>query len=270
MIMEAAQRHLRLNISIHDRVARVYESRHGEIFNDVEQRRLRSALARALELVTGDSETITALDFGCGSGNLTHHLVELGADVVACDVSTRFLKSVTKRFQGMPVRTHQLNGVDLAGIAADSVHFVGAYSVLHHIPDYLAAVKEMARVCRPGGVIYLDHEFSPGYWSRDPLYAKFTAEAARINWRKYCVLENYIGKVRRWFDPRHANEGDIHVWSDDHIEWQRIAALLEDAGCDIVITEDYLLYRRLYRLEIYEAYKERCADQRLLVARKRV
>ncbi len=267
-LMATADHHLSLNISIHDRVAKVYEARHGEIFNDIEQGRLRSALARALGHVRSRSATITALDFGCGSGNLTRHLLQLGAEVIACDVSPRFLELVTRRFDGLPVRLHRLNGKDLSEIAAESIDFVGAYSVLHHIPDYLGALKEMARVCRPGGVIYLDHEHCPAYWTRDPLYSQFVQEAAHIDWRKFCVWQNYVGKIRRFFNPRFANEGDIHVWPDDHIEWPQIEAVLSDAGCEIVQREDYLLYRRIYRAEVYDRYKNQCVDHRLLVVRK--
>ncbi|MEX2140291.1 MAG: class I SAM-dependent methyltransferase [Pirellulales bacterium] len=268
--MDTAQSQLLSNITIHDRVARVYEARHGEIFNDIEQGRLRAALAQALALVRSGSLTTTALDFGCGSGNLSGHLLQLGAAVIACDVSPRFLELVTRRFDGLPVRTHRLNGENLAEIPSDSVDFVGAYSVLHHIPDYLGALEEMTRVCRPGGVISLDHEHSPAYWARDAVYSQFVQEATRVDWRKFCVWQNYVGKLRRFFNPRYANEGDIHVWPDDHIEWRYIEALLNNAGCEIVRVEDYLLYRRIYRSEIYDRYQDRCVDQRLLVARKRI
>jgi ubiquinone/menaquinone biosynthesis C-methylase UbiE len=267
-LMETAQRQVQANITIHDRVARVYEARHGEIFNDIEQGRLRAALTQALALVESDSQIRTALDFGCGSGNLTWHLLQLGAEVIACDVSSRFLELVTRRFHGQPVRTHRLNGENLSEIPSDSVDFVGAYSVLHHIPDYLGALAEMARVCRPGGVIYLDHEHSPSYWARDEVYSQFVREATRLDWRKFCVWQNYVGKLRRFFNPRYANEGDIHVWPDDHIEWPQIEDVLIESGCEIVRVEDYLLCRRMYRSEVYERYKDRCVDQRLMVARK--
>ena len=267
--MEAAQRQLLENINIHDRVAKVYDARHGEIFNDIEQARVGAAIARALELVQSKSENKTALDFGCGSGNLTRHLLELGLEVIACDVSPRFLELISRTFHGLSVRTHRLNGDDLREISSSSVDFAAAYSVLHHVPDYLGAIAELARVCRPGGIIYLDHEHTPSYWTRDPVYSQFVAEAEQFNWQKFLVLHNYVGKIRRVFNPRYANEGDIHVWPDDHIEWPLIEEVLINAECEVLLREDYLLYRRLYRRETYERYKDRCVDQRLLVARKR-
>src|SRR6478672_11518223 len=97
---ERARHQLQANVDVHDRIAAQFEKRHGEIFNEVEQQRLRSTLARAAGLATSKSQPQRALDFGCGSGNLTRHLLALGFHVVACDVSERFLDVVIERFPG--------------------------------------------------------------------------------------------------------------------------------------------------------------------------
>jgi ubiquinone/menaquinone biosynthesis C-methylase UbiE len=259
---------LRQNVEIHDRIARRYEERHREIFNPIEQLRLESALKSAFRLVATESQRRRALDFGCGSGNLTRHLLALGAEVVAADVSTNFLDLVAGRFRTPCLTTHVLNGQDLGEFADESFEFVAAYSVLHHIPDYLGAVRELARVCKVGGVILLDHEPTEGFWRGDAIYRRFIAEASRTDWRKFLVLGNYVGKVRRWFNPRYANEGDIHVWPDDHVEWPAVERVLTDAGCTTILREDYLLYKSNYRQEVYERYANSCTDTRCLVSRK--
>jgi len=264
-----SQREIERNIAIHDRLARRYDALHGEIFNDVEQARLRVALARAASFVESGTSTLTALDMGCGSGNLSRHLLELGGQVLAADVSQGFLDLVEHRFSGRPINTVKLNGHDLSNISSNSRDIVAAYSVLHHIPDYIAAIKEMARVCTVGGVIYLDHELTDEYWAGDPVYDQFKAEALRFDWRKYLVWSNYVDRVHRIFDPRYTNEGDIHVWPDDHIEWSKIDKLLSDAGFDCVHAEDYLLSRKLYRPSIYSHYVGRCTDMRNRVYRRR-
>lgn len=88
-MMDEVQR----NIAIHNRVAKKYERIHGEIFNDVEQARLRSLLERAVGEVRSGREPLRALDMGCGSGNLTGHLLALGLEVTAADVAQGFLDS---------------------------------------------------------------------------------------------------------------------------------------------------------------------------------
>ncbi len=58
--------------------AAAYERTHREIFNPVEQPRLRDALRRAIEAVQTGSKPLKALDYGCGSGNLTQALGRSG------------------------------------------------------------------------------------------------------------------------------------------------------------------------------------------------
>lgn len=261
-----ANRDIARNAIIHDELAWRYDAIHGEIFNQVEQARLAALLARAKAEVRGCPEPLAALDFGCGSGNLARHLLALGMVVMAADVSRGFLNLVASRYPG--VTTHWMESGDTAGLADASFDFVATYSVLHHIPDYLAACAELARVCRPGGVVVIDHEPSEGYWLDDPAYAAFCRKTLRFDWRKYLTLNNYWHRMRRLFDPRHSNEGDIHVWPDDHVEWPKVSAVMVAHGLEPVIEEDYLLARKLYRPDIYARHVDRLSDTRVMVFRK--
>lgn len=263
-----AEQKVRQNVAVHNRIARKYEKLHGEIFNDIEQARLRSIVRRALEEVRTGINPPTALDFGCGSGNLTSHLLACGASVTAADVAQGFLDLVRSRYPSNRLQTFLLNGTDLAELPDSSFDVVAAYSVLHHIPDYLGACREMARVCRKGGVILFDHEVPDEYWKPSPLYAEFLQSALRLDWRKYMKPANYLHRLRRVFDPRYSNEGDIHVWPDDHIEWGKITDQLKSQGFEIVLEKKYLLYRELYRREVYDLFKDHCADAQLMIFRK--
>lgn len=264
-----AQQQVRRNTIIHDRIARKYDKRHGEIFNEVEQTRLKSAIRRAHGAIRTGAEPGHALDFGCGSGNLTRHMLDLGLKVTAADVSATFLNLVTYRHANERLETSVMNGNDLSEFADKSFDMVATYSVLHHIPDYLTAVSEMARVCKVGGVLMIDHEQNEEFWENRPVYREFRKAALRTDWRKFIVPANYVHKIYQIFDPRHANEGDIHVWPDDHIEWPSILEMLASKGFDAVIEEDYLLFRRLYRPEVFAQYQDRCTDTKLMVFRKR-
>jgi SAM-dependent methyltransferase len=262
----AQQRQVARNVAIHDRVARRYDAIHGEIFNDIEQARLREVLARAKSEVRTGREPLDALDFGCGSGNLTRHLLALGMKVTAADVSRGFLDLVASRYP--QVTTHWMQEGRTADLADCSFDFIATYSVLHHIPDYLAACAELARLCRPGGVVLIDHETSEGFWRDDPAYARFRKAALRFDWRKYLSPANYWHRLRRVFDPRHSNEGDIHVWPDDHVEWPKVTALMREHGLEPVIEQDYLLARRLYRAEVYASHCASLSDTRVMAFRK--
>ena len=264
----SAARQIARNIRVHDRVAKRYDATHGEIFNDIEQARLRAALERARTGVRS-CQPLRALDFGCGSGNLTRHLVALGMNVVAADVSRAFLDVVRQRFRGERVSTQLMAGAGLPDTADASFDFAAAYSVLHHIPDYLGAVREMARLLKPGGVLFLDHEPTERYWSEPAPFRAFEAAALKPDWRKFLKPSNYAHKVRRLFNRRHTNEGDIHVWPDDHVEWPKIVAFLEREGFGILFREDYLLFRKRYRIDVYRQYRDTCADMRVMAFVKR-
>ena len=263
------------NIRAHDRVARDYEAAHGEIFNPVEQGRLRASLAAAAGLVNTGRAPLRALDVGCGSGNLSSRLLELGFSVTAADVSEKFLDLVRKTVPaGAPLETARLNGRDLSGFADGAFDFAAAYSVLHHIPDYLAMVREMARVTASGGVLYLDHEFSPSYWAQSPEYREFLAGAGKglaapaPRFSRFFSFSHYADKVRQLLDPRFQVEGDLHVWPDDHVDWEAIGRALRDAGFEVLRSEDYLLFRAGYPPELHARYKGSCADQRVVAARR--
>lgn len=263
----AAQREVARNVAIHDKVARKYDALHGEIFNPVEQARLHDALKAALTAVATGAQPVAALDFGCGSGNLSRHLLELGASVTAADVSKGFLDLVQTTYP-VGLTTLWMENGDTAKIPDESFDLIATYSVLHHIPDYLAAVGEMARICKPGGVIMIDHEASEGAWLQDPVYEEFRRAALGIDWQKFLTPANYVHRLRRMFNPRYSNEGDIHVWPDDHIEWPKISSKLGALGFETIASEDYLLSRRLYRADVYDRYRDRCSDTRMMMFRK--
>ena len=268
MATTKAERDLRRNIAVHNRLARKYEKLHGEIFNDVEQSRLRSTLERALAEVQSGGDRIKAFDLGCGSGNLTGHLLALGVEVTAADVAEGFLELVRDRYRQASLRTHRLNGRDLADLPDQSFDLVATYSVLHHIPDYLAVCAELARVCSKGGVIIIDHEASPNVWESDDELERFRRDASRFDWGKYAKPINYIHRIRRMIDPKHSNEGDIHVWPDDHIEWDAIARVMLAHGCECIFQEDYLLYRKGYRADVFDRFRDRSADSRVMMFRR--
>jgi len=253
----------------------VYERKHREIFNSIEQQRLRQALQTAVDAVQTGAEPVTALDYGCGSGNLTRHLLDLGLTTVSSDVSDGFLELVEREFSaGGRFSTLKLNGKDLAGVADGAFDLVATYSVLHHVPNYLAIVEEMCRVIKPGGVLYIDHEVVEEYYQRPALYVEFLQKARpRVDFRRVARLlldvKGYIHILRRLKNPRYRREGDIHVWPDDHIEWDRIEGVLNANGFETILKQEYLLCKGIYDPRVYDEYKDRCVDERVLISRRK-
>lgn len=271
------------NSRVHDLIAPLYEARHGEIFNQAEQQRIHELLTYAVSCIRTGAEVPRVLDFGAGTGNLTRHLLDLGAVVVASDVSAgclRELKSSARNAEHLELSI--LNGRDLSQFADESFDMVATYSVLHHVPDYLAIVREFIRVVKPGGIVYIDHEVCPAYWEDRPEYLTYCREVAESKFiRPHSILERISHVFRQKYRWRYlrsalwvrwnkvADEGDIHVHPDDHIEWTKIRNLLEPL-CEILREQDYLVCReRAVPPPAWEKWRGLCVDMRLLIARKR-
>lgn len=266
------------NRRAHDAVGAGYDVGHPEIFNAVEQERLAAAIARAVALAGHAALPVRALDVGCGTGNLTAHLLRAGARVTSADLSSRFLAIVRERFEGKGLEgTQQLNGTDLRPLPDNAFALVATYSVLHHVPDYLSLVREMARVAAPGGIVMIDHERSEASWTSPDLQA-FLREAVvwpARRWWYWLQPSRYWKRLRphlewrRWGNPRWMPEGDIHIWHDDHIEWAKVERVLAESGCEVVERDAYLLFEPRYQRAVWERWKTRTSDMQLLIARKR-
>lgn len=262
-------------------LAPLYEVRHREIYNPTEQRRIHTLLQSLLGQLACQAAP-HLLDFGAGTGNLTRHLLTLGADVVAADVSDGSLRELQVASARLGrLKTMVLNGRDLVGVDSDSFDMVTTYSVLHHVPDYLAIVDELVRVARPGGFIYIDHEVCPSYWQADAGYTAYLQDLARS---PQCAAGAFLSAMSKLLTRRGwryiwaklrlcgvpiPDDGDIHVHKDDHIDWSAIRGCLEPL-CEIVAQEDYLVCREHEDPPpVWLRWRDRCADMRLIVARKR-
>lgn len=265
---------IKANTAVHNRISCNYESLHKEIFNPEEQARIRQCVNLCLKTLRTSSKFKIALDYGCGSGNLTKHFLESGLRVAAVDVSIKFLKMVRNRFaERQDLILLNTSGGRLEYIKDKSIDLCACYSVLHHVPDYLALIKEFGRVTKTGGIIYLDHERCSSFWHKNDVYKNFLLLCSKksgfsfARLRKYLKPHNYVNVIMRTFDKKYQPEGDIHVWEDDHIEWEEIESLLRKSGFEIVIKSDYLSYNN-YPPEIYNKYKNECCDYTALIARK--
>jgi len=273
---------LRYNRYVHDMLAPLYERRHIEIFNPTEQRRIYDLLQSLLGKIHYQ-DYLRVLDFGAGTGNLTRHLLALGTNVVAADVSEgilRELRALTGRQSRL--KTIVLNGRDLAGVESDSFDIVAAYSVLHHVPDYLRIVDEFVRVVKPGGIIYIDHEVCPSYWEDNAEYLEYCRELTQFQkTQSNSILKRLSELATRNCSWRHIwaalrlngkridDDGDIHVHKHDHIEWLAIREHLEPF-CEIMAEDDYLVCRECQNLPyVWSRWRDRCVDMRLFVARKK-
>ncbi len=100
------------------------------------------------------------LDIGCGTGATLTGLSRSGL-AVGVDASQHALGFCRRRDQHVLVRAH---GESLP-FATGSADIITALDLLEHIPDDAAAVREFARVLRPGGVLLITVPAVPFLWS---------------------------------------------------------------------------------------------------------
>jgi ubiquinone/menaquinone biosynthesis C-methylase UbiE len=137
------------------------------------------------------------LDLACGTGRLTRRLVARGHRVVAVDSSIAMLRE-TRRAGTTADGDRSVVGRPPAVVAADAFRLpfadgafdaVVALRLLFHYADVDPIVREMARVCRTGGVVVFDSaSWSPrsrlalaaGRWGGKVFIHPPTALAARL------------------------------------------------------------------------------------------
>ena len=92
------------------------------------------------------------LDAGCGDGLLACSLAERGAHSVGLDADRRMLVAAAARAGGRGVHATFVEGrVERVPFADDVFDVVVAVTVLCFVSDASVAVREIARVLRPGG-----------------------------------------------------------------------------------------------------------------------
>jgi len=94
------------------------------------------------------------LDAGCGPGTYTRHLAEGGQEVVALDYSLPTLRKAVARCPG--TRLWALGDVNALPLPAGRFDGVLCFGVLQALADPEPALRELARVLRPGGEFWVD------------------------------------------------------------------------------------------------------------------
>lgn len=103
-----------------------------------------------------------ALDVACGTGVFTRALAPVCGSVIGIDATEAMLgqaRAVEERFDGAEdtPRPEQYICGDAMALPFDSGTFdvVGTRLAVHHFPDPLPIVREMSRVCAPGGLVVI-------------------------------------------------------------------------------------------------------------------
>ena len=124
---------------------------------------LRAASQRRIETprligTRGSLAGKRVLEIGCGRGVGIEILLSLGAEhVTGFDLDPKMVALAEKRLETFGDRVRVFVG-DAEAIDASDASFdaVVDYGVIHHIPQWQKALREIARVLKPGGIFYFE------------------------------------------------------------------------------------------------------------------
>jgi ubiquinone/menaquinone biosynthesis C-methylase UbiE len=106
-----------------------------------------------------------AADLGAGTGFVTQALVARGLKVIAVDQSPPMLEALRRKFPDREAVDCRTGEAELLPIDDAAVDYSFANMFLHHVENPAQAIREMARIVRPGGRVVVtdldthNHEF---------------------------------------------------------------------------------------------------------------
>lgn len=208
-----------------------------------------------VQVFDGARERVTTpmvLDLGAGEGSATLPFLQLGAKVVAVDISRSqlgALKAKCRHFGDMlEVRCEDITNT--LRVKSERYDVVVVNSFLHHVPDYLGLIREAATVLNPCGQFFS---------FQDPLRYDSVNKAtlvfstlAYFSWR--VLRGDLVGGLRRRIrrsrgvyleDSLHDN-AEYHV-TRNGVDQDAIRRLFEELGFHCSIVSYFSTQSRLFQ-----------------------
>ncbi len=219
----------------------------------------RRAAARASKLLTLVGDKPRALEVGCGDGMAGLALADAGSTVTLLDLDD-WRHDAAK---GLPF--HKADACAALPVEAGSFDLAYSYNTFEHLPDPAAALAELLRAVRPGGVVHL--KFGPlfasawgmhAYKTLPIPYAQFLFSPGRIDalLRDAGIYDlgrdrDALQPMNRWrlarFDALFAGCGAEVIDSGRRLDARQLGAVLNypDAFAGRGLTVDDLIVKTL-------------------------
>jgi ubiquinone/menaquinone biosynthesis C-methylase UbiE len=219
------------NIKLHRIEARYYDLIHPEEFNWYEQARIR----KDLRFIRGKlEEAPLVLDLGCGTGNLSLKLLELGCSVWGVDISPDMVEVLKEKIPGgsrEKTRFFVQNVDEFISGCGERFDCVVASSVLHHLPDYIRTLENALKLLKPGGWLYITHEPTKDALGPDPVLRKAL-------WHVDNSVFNIVsGSKIPVLKDRNFHLSDYHLYHG--FDEEKVAACCRAAGVRIIRLQKY-------------------------------
>ncbi|WP_139556725.1 class I SAM-dependent methyltransferase [Methylotetracoccus oryzae] len=210
--------------------------RDDEALETAQQRKLDFAID-ACHLKPGDH----VLDVGGGWGSFVEHAGQRGIRVTALTISRQseqFLTDLIAR-RNLPCRVR--NEDFLEHTASEPYDAIVILGVMEHLPDYPAVLRQLQRLLKPGGHVYLDASASQHKYAKPAFISRYVFPADHA----YLCLHDFLTSMAKTplellavHNDRHSYFLTCKAWSEN----------LEAARSEITCRWGQALYRcfRLY------------------------
>ncbi|XVQ09285.1 class I SAM-dependent methyltransferase [Spirillospora sp. CA-255316] len=240
---------------------------HGHHATVLSSHQWRTVENSAAYLIDRLAPGLSVLDVGCGPGTITAGLAErvapgtVTAVDAAPDVLDQARRTIADRgLSNVAFAVADVHALDFPDDAFDVVH---AHQVLQHVPDPVRALREMRRVCRPGGVVaardadfggMVWHPSPPGMDGWRPLYRTVAREAGGepdagrrlVSWARAAGFTDVTASASAWC---YSTPEEREWWSES---WG--GRMLRSSVADRAVAGGHATREELRR--IYAGWKE--------------
>lgn len=215
------------------------------------QRRKLDYVVKSCELKPGDR----VLDVGGGWGAFVEHAGKQGIRVTALTLARKSEQYLKELIQRMQLPGEVLYGDFYQHRTAQPYDAIVILGVMEHLPDYAAVLRQIQRLLKPGGKLYLDASSFREKYSKPAFISRYVFPG---NHRYFC-LHDFLSRVaetnlevQRVYNDRHSYYLTCREWAKN----------LESAHMEITKRWGEKLYRifRLYLWGSSYAFYSRSMD----------
>ena len=143
------------NIRHHDIEAEFFEKVHPEGSSIFE----RAKVSESISFIAENSMVKDiCIDVGCGTGFVTGFELPYYKMVIATDISRRMLRVAKRRLKNVKSLNLLVCDADFLPFKSNIADLVSISSVLHHLPRPFSTLREISRVLKKNGFIYITRE----------------------------------------------------------------------------------------------------------------
>ena len=180
----------------------------------------RAAIHRQMDIVERYAHKGNALNVGA-MGGAVHVLEERGWNLQLVDVS-RSAAERARREWGMDVTISRLEDLP----PGESFDFVRLGHVIEHLPDPKLALRRIAQILRPGGILQVETDNSEGLRTRiELLVRRILGEPLAERLVRILTKKNLRKRYGRLIPPVH-----LHIFCP-----RNLIRLLEDSGFEVIV-----------------------------------